>query len=262
MIPISVVIIAKDEERNIGRCLESVRGVADDVVVVDSGSTDRTVEICLAAGARVVKHPFAGHVEQKNWALTQSRHPHVLSLDADEALTPELAESMAAARNDWRFDGYSMNRLTNYCGAWVRHCGWYPDPKLRLFDLRKGAWGGVNPHDHFEITDRSAPLGNLRGDLLHYSYYSVDEHYRQMEYFARIAARELHARGTGASALRPAIAASARFIRNYILRRGFLDGGTGLRVCQVDAWGAARKYALLRELAAGGMSLPGGGDAR
>lgn len=271
MIPLSVVIIARDEERNIGRCLASVQGVADEIVVVDSYSVDRTPQICREAGARVIEHPFAGHVQQKNWALTQATHPYVLSLDADEALTPELAASIVRARADWSFDGYTMNRLTSYCGVWVRHCGWYPDPKLRLFDARRGAWGGVNPHDHFELTDGKAPTGHLQGDLLHYSYYSVAEHYRQMEYFAGIAARELAARGGSASRLRPLTAGTARFIRNYVLRRGFLDGLTGLRVCQVDAWGAWRKYDLLRALAAGGgvdprdqtgSRVPGPPDAR
>lgn len=248
MISLSVVIIAKNEERDIGRCLESVTPVADDIVVVDSGSTDRTLEICHAHDARVVHHDFAGHVEQKNWALTQARFPHVLSLDADEALSPELARSIAAAKADWRFDGWWVNRLTNYCGVWVRHCGWYPDPKLRLFVAAKGEWRGVNPHDHFEMLDPAEKTGRLAGDLLHYSYYSVEEHYRQMEYFAAISARALRERGERAGPLRPWVAAAARFTRNYLLKLGFLDGGTGLRVCRIDAWGAYLKYARLREL--------------
>lgn len=248
MISLSVVIIAKNEERDIGRCLDSVRAVADDIVVVDSGSTDRTIEICRALGARVVSRDFAGHVEQKNWALTQARFPHVLSLDADEALSDELARSIAAAKADWRFDGWWVNRLTSYCGEWVRHCGWYPDPKLRLFLAAKGEWRGVNPHDHFEMLDPSVQTGRLAGDLLHYSYYTVAEHYRQMEYFAGISARALRDRGERAGPLRPASAAAARFIRNYVLKAGFLDGVTGLRVCRIDAWGAWLKYARLREL--------------
>ena len=248
MTPISVVIIAKNEERNIGRCLDSVRAVADDVVVVDSGSTDATEAICRARGARVVHHPFEGHVQQKNWAVTQAKYPHVLSLDADEALSDELARSIAAAKADWRHDGWWMNRLTNYCGAWVRHCGWYPDPKLRLWDTRRGEWRGTNPHDHFEMLDERAPTGRLAGDLLHYSYYTVEEHHRQMEYFADIAARAMHAEGRRASPLRPPVATLARFVRNYVLRRGFLDGVTGLTVCRIDAWGAGLKYTRLRQL--------------
>ena len=247
MISLSVVIIAKDEERNIGRALESVRSVADEIVVVDSGSTDRTEEICRAHGARFLTHPFEGHIEQKNWAKAQAASPHVLSLDADEALSDELAASIRAAKADWRFDGYWMNRLTNYCGVWVRHCGWYPDPKLRLFDAPKGEWRGTNPHDHFELFDGSAPTRRLKGDLLHYSYYTVDDHYRQMAYFAEIGARALHRKGERVSPLRPPAAAVARFVRNYVLKRGFLDGATGLRLCSIDAWGAYLKYARLRQ---------------
>jgi glycosyltransferase involved in cell wall biosynthesis len=246
--PLSVVVIAKNEERNIGRCLASVRDVADDILVVDSGSTDRTIEIARSHGARVVHHDFEGHIQQKNWAMTQARHPHVLSLDADEALSPELARSVAAARAGWAFDGWWMNRLTNYCGHWVRHCGWYPDPKLRLWDARLGEWRGTNPHDHFEMLDPAAPTGHLAGDLLHYSYYTVEEHYRQMRYFADIAAKALRAEGRHAAPWRPPVAAAARFIRNYMLRMGFLDGATGLTVCRIDAWGAYLKYARLREL--------------
>jgi len=248
VIRLSVVIIAMNEERDIGRCLESVRTVADDIVVVDSGSTDRTHQICREHEARVVVREFAGHVEQKNWALTQARFPHVLSLDADEALSPELAKSIAAAKADWRFDGWWVNRLTNYCGDWVRHCGWYPDPKLRLFVAAKGEWRGINPHDHYEMLDPAAPTGRLAGDLLHYSYYSVAEHYRQMEYFAGISARALKERGERAGPLRPVTAAGARFVRNYVLKLGFLDGMTGWRVCRIDAWGAWLKYARLRAL--------------
>jgi glycosyltransferase involved in cell wall biosynthesis len=257
MIPLSVVIIAKNEERNIGRCLDSVRPVADDLVVVDSFSSDQTEAICREKGARFVRHAFAGHVEQKNWALTQARHPHVLSLDADEALSQELARAIAAAKAEWHFDGYWMNRLTSYCGVWVRHCGWYPDPKLRLWDARRGAWRGTNPHDHFELLEAGAPTGRLSGDLLHYSYYTVAEHYRQMEYFAEVGSRALLERGERVSALRPPVAAAARFVRNYVLRRGFLDGTTGLRLCRIDAYGAYRKYARLRQLQAEAGRRPG-----
>lgn len=248
MIPLSVVIIAKNEERNIGRCLDSVQAVADDVVVVDSFSTDGTEAICRARGARFVSHGFEGHVQQKNWALTQARYPHVLSLDADEALSDELARSIAAVKADWRLGGYRMNRLTNYCGVWVRHCGWYPDPKLRLWEKRLGEWRGINPHDHFEMLDPAAPTGHLAGDLLHYSYYTVEEHYRQMDYFAEIGARALFDQGRRVTPMRPVVAGIARFLRNYVINLGFLDGRTGLTLCRIDAWGAWLKYARLRRL--------------
>lgn len=119
-VSISVVVITFNEERNIARCLESVRNVADEIVVVDSFSTDRTKEICLSFGCRFVEHPFEGHIEQKNYALTQAAHYHVLSLDADEALSPDLEQAVLAAKSNWQADAYSMNRLTNYCGKWIQ----------------------------------------------------------------------------------------------------------------------------------------------
>src|SRR6187551_311049 len=133
-IQLSVVIITFNEERNIARCLDSVREIADDVVVVDSFSTDKTEAICREKGARFVQHKFEGHIEQKNYAVTQAKFPYILSLDADEAPDEKLIASIKKVKADWIADGYSMNRLTNYCGKWIHHCGWYPDVKLRLWD--------------------------------------------------------------------------------------------------------------------------------
>ena len=140
---ISAVIITYNEEANIERCLESLEGTADEVLVVDSFSTDRTADICKSKGVDFIQHPFKGHIEQKNYALSCAGNNYVLSLDADEALSDNLIQSIRAAKQNWRADGYSVNRLTNYCGKWIRHCGWYPDKKVRLWDRRKGHWGGV-----------------------------------------------------------------------------------------------------------------------
>src|SRR5581483_72135 len=124
MSKLSVVIITFNEEKNIGRCLDSVAGIADEVVVVDSFSTDKTEEICKSKGAKFVQHTFPGHIEQKNWALTQTTYPHCLSLDADEALDETLKKSISEVKEKGDCDGYEMNRLTNYCGSWIHHCGW------------------------------------------------------------------------------------------------------------------------------------------
>jgi glycosyltransferase involved in cell wall biosynthesis len=245
---LSVVVIAFNEARNIGRCLDSVRGIADDVVVVDSFSTDETEAICRSKGARFVQHAFDGHVEQKSWALRQARYPHVLSLDADEAPDEELRSAIARVKEDWTHDGYTMNRLNNYCGRWIRHCGWYPDRKLRLWDIRKGRWGGVNPHDRFEMADPSAPTRHLPGNILHYSYLSVDEHRRKAEKFSTIAAGALHARGRGSSAALAALKAAAKFVSMYFLRLGFLDGRLGFVICRIAAWETWLKYTKLARL--------------
>jgi glycosyltransferase involved in cell wall biosynthesis len=247
-ISLSVVIITFNEERNIGRCLDAVRSIADDVVVVDSFSNDRTKEICLAKGARFVQHAFEGHIQQKNWAITQARFPHILSLDADEAPDEHLCAAILEVKKNWTHDGYTMNRLTNYCGQWIRHCGWYPDTKLRLWDSRKGAWGGINPHDKYELNDAKTPIKKLNGDLLHYSYYTIEEHYRQAEKFSTIAAKAMYAHGKKVNAVVPVIKSLAKFFRNYILKAGFLDGKNGWIICRITAYETWQKYSKLRAL--------------
>ena len=164
--------------------MDSVAGIADEVIVLDSFSTDKTEEICTQKGSRFFQHAFDGHIEQKNRAITYASSPYVLSLDADEALDEVLKQSILSVKNNWQADAYSMNRLTNYCGQWIKHCGWYPDSKLRLWDSRKGAWGGVNPHDRYEMKDANANVKHLEGDILHFSYYSIEGHIKQSNYFA------------------------------------------------------------------------------
>lgn len=246
MIKLSVVIITFNEERNIGRCLESVKEIADEVVVLDSFSSDRTEEIVKSFGGKFYQHKFDGHIQQKNRAITYASSPYVLSLDADEALSAELKKSILAVKKDWNYNGYRMNRLTNYCGKWIKHSGWYPDTKLRLWDSRKGRWGGINPHDKYELFN-DEPTGFLEGDLLHYSYYSVEEHYKQAEKFSSIAAKALAQRGKKSGLLKMYIKAAAKFARNYILKAGFLDGREGYVICRITAWETYLKYKKLRE---------------
>lgn len=246
MTPLSVVIITFNEERNIGRCLDSVRGIADEIVVVDSGSTDRTVEICRSAGARIVVHPFKGHIEQKNHALTLAGFPHVLSVDADEALSEGLKEEIRAVKESWQSDAYAMKRLTNYCGTWIRHGGWYPDWKIRLFDKRKGTWGGVNPHDRIVLQPGST-TGALGGDLLHYSYYTVSDHLRQIDYFTDISADALMQRGRRPSFIRMLAGPLFRFVRDFVFRLGFLDGSAGLRIAVLSSYAVFIKHAKHRD---------------
>ena len=244
---LSVVVITFNEERNIGRCIESVRDVADEIVVVDSFSTDKTREICEKSGVKFIEHAFEGHIQQKNFAITQAKYPHQLSLDADEALSGELKSEILKIKNDWQYDGYRMNRLTNYCGKWIHHCGWYPDTKLRLYDSTKGVWGGVNPHDKFELNPGSK-VGFLKGDILHYSYYTVEEHIRQAVKFSTIAAKELVSLGKTVSYFQIIVNPVAKFIRNYILRLGFLDGFYGFIICRIAAHETFQKYSKARQI--------------
>ncbi len=244
---LSVVIITFNEERNIARCLESVKGVADEVVVLDSFSTDCTKEICQQHGADFFQHEFDGHIEQKNRALAFAKHPLILSLDADEALSGKLRESILEIKEHQALQGYRMNRLNNYCGQWIRHSGWYPDTKLRLWQNDAGHWTGENPHDRFELNTDS-PTGFLKGDLLHFSYRTVAEHYTQAEKFSVIAAKALFDKKKTASPLLPLLKAAAKFIRNYFLKLGFLDGKNGFTICRITALETFRKYQKLRAL--------------
>jgi glycosyltransferase involved in cell wall biosynthesis len=188
MIKLTVAIIAYNEEKNIGRCISSVQSIADEVLVVDSFSTDQTEAICQKFGVRFIKNPFKGHIEQKNFALEQSTYDYVLSLDADEALSETLLEEIKKVKENFSHDGHRFNRLTNYSGHWVRHCGWYPDTKLRLVKKAKAQWTGTNPHDILKLKNNE-PTAFLKGDLLHYSYDSIASHINQTDKFTTIAAR-------------------------------------------------------------------------
>jgi glycosyltransferase involved in cell wall biosynthesis len=247
MIKLSVVIITYNEECNIERCLASVLPVADDIVVVDSFSTDGTAALCEKMGVRFITHFFGGHIEQKNYAISQALYPHILSIDADEALSEGLTKSILQIKENWLLDGYWMNRLTNYCGKWIWHCGWYPDKKLRLWDSRKGSWTGINPHDKFELQSNSRE-GFLKGDLLHYSYYSISEHIKQVNYFTDISSKALFENGQTTSLLQIIGAPLVKFFRDYFLKLGFLDGLSGLAIAVISAHATFLKYLKLRFL--------------
>lgn len=246
-VKISAVIIAKNEERNIGRCLRSLQRVADELLVVDSGSTDRTVDICQQHGARVLQHPFEGYRDQKNYATAQAIHDYVLSLDADEALSVELERSIMAVKSDWRCDGYTFNRLNYFCGDWVRHSGWYPDCKIRLFDRRRGQWVGGNIHEVVGL-EPSCVEGHLSGDLLHWSYHSYTDYLRKLDPFSTMQAQCYADAGKRSSWLKLYMDPIWKFLRSYILKLGFTGGYNGLFIAHADAMATRAKYAKLREL--------------
>lgn len=247
MIKLSVVIITFNEERNIERCLRSLKNVADEIVVVDSFSRDKTKEICNNYNVRFIQHAFAGHIEQKNWAITQASFPHILSLDADEALSEELEKSILAVKNNFIADGYSFNRMTNYCGKWIKHSSWYPDRKLRLWDSRKGKWTGENPHDRYEL-HKDSNQKHIKGDLFHYSYYAISEHITQVNKFTQIAAETAVANGKKSSLVKILINPVWKFKRDYFFRLGFLDGYYGFTICIINAHSTFLKYIKIWEL--------------
>ncbi|NGF75061.1 glycosyltransferase family 2 protein [Fluviicola sp. SGL-29] len=244
---LTAAIITYNEEGNIERCIRSLLPVADEVFVVDSFSTDRTKEICLELGARFIEHPFQGHIQQKNYALENAAFDWVLSLDADEALTEELQQSILKIKSNPQYNGYRFNRLTNYCGHWVKYCGWYPDTKVRLVRKIKARWMGTNPHDRLDMISGEA-TGFLEGDLLHYSYNSRDEHYKQIEYFGDIAAKELFEQGKTTSYFMIITKVTAQFIKSFFIKKGFLDGRTGFTISRLSAYATYRKYIKLLKL--------------
>jgi glycosyltransferase involved in cell wall biosynthesis len=250
-VKISAVIITYNEEKNIGRCLDSVRAVTDEIIVVDSFSTDKTKEICSRRNVKFLQHHFEGHIEQKNYAVSCANYEHVLSLDADEVLSEKLIHAIQTAKQSWHFDGYSFNRLTNYCGKWIRHSGWYPDTKLRLWDKNKGRWGGVNPHDRVMLDEQSR-VCHLPGDLYHYSYHSIQDHVDQINSFSEIAAREAFEQGRRSIlALDICLNPTLTFFKKYFLKLCFLDGYEGFVISTHTAFGIFLKYIKLRELEKG-----------
>ncbi len=250
---ISAVIITYNEARNLHRCLDSLQDIADEVVVMDAHSTDETPDLCRQRGVRFYQHPFDGYAAQKNRANALTRGDWILSLDADEALSPALRAAILAQRDRLDdFDAYSFNRLTNYCGHWIRHCGWYPDRKVRLFRRDFAYWGGPAVHEQLLLLP-TARTGFLTGDLLHYSYYTEEEHRQRALRYAQLGAQGLYERGKRAHAWTPALRAAFKWLRNYVLLRGFLDGRAGWKVCQISAWETYWKYQYLRSFQKEGM---------
>lgn len=244
---VSAAIITFNEEKNIERCLKSLQGVVDEIVVVDSFSTDKTEEICLQYGTRFLKNPFKGHVEQKNYAVSQCTHTWVLSLDADEALSDRLKQSILEVKRNPQADGYSFNRATHFCGKHVRHSGWYPDVSLRFWNKTKGAWAGLNPHDKFYLQE-GAVRKHIKGDLMHYSFHTFDELLQMTSRFSTISAKSKIANGKRSSLTKIILYPIWRFFRNYILYRGFLDGYNGYVICSISAFEVFSKYVKMKDL--------------
>lgn len=245
---LSVVIITFNEEHRIKRCIQSVSAIADEVVVVDSLSTDQTAEIARQMGARVVLEPFRGYVAQKNFALEQAGFDWILSLDADEAIDETLKDEIKQLKkHGFSKSVYEANRLNNYCGTWIRHGAWYPDRKIRLFFKNSGRWEGLDPHDRFRpLAD--IPIIRLKGQILHWSYESKSQHLSKIEKFARIAAHAYFQNGKRSGLLQIWFSPVVRFIRDYILKRGFLDGWAGLTIARITAKEVRLKYKLLWQL--------------
>jgi glycosyltransferase involved in cell wall biosynthesis len=243
---ISVVIITYNESENIARCIQSVKNIADEILIVDSLSTDNTVEIARNLGANVISQSFLGYIEQKNFAKNKAKHNWILSLDADECLSENLEIHLKKLKDILHLaNAYSFNRLTNYCGKWIKHCGWYPDKKLRLFNKHFHHWGGFNPHDKI-ITLPEDKIIHINQDILHYSFKSYEQFKLQMEKFSIISAQSYFAKGKKASWLKIYGSAFIKFIKSYILKLGFLDGKEGWIICSKSTYYTYLKYKTLR----------------
>jgi glycosyltransferase involved in cell wall biosynthesis len=238
---LSAVIITLNEEDNIAKCINSIRGIADEIVVVDSFSADRTKKIAEAEGARVVQNKFEGHIQQKNFAKQQAANDWVLSIDADEVLSSELQQSILEVKQNFIAGGYTMNRLNFYCGKPIKTCGWYPDTKLRLWNRTKGAWTGINPHDKFEM-NRGSTIKHLKGDILHNTYPTHEALLNQVERFATISAKHLKAENVFYLMTKMLFSAPFKFIRNYFWKLGFTEGKVGLTICAQQSREVFLKY--------------------
>ncbi len=248
MHPVSAVIITFNEEKKIGRCIDALQSVADEVVVVDSLSTDGTKEICLSKGVRFIEHPFEGYIEQKNYAIDCAENDFVLSLDADEVLSERLRDSiLREKKSGFTYNGYTMNRLTFFAGKPIRHSGWYPDRKLRLFNRKEGRWQGLNPHDEFRLTGNQKTK-HLEGDLLHYSFDSEEDYFRQVERFAGLSAEAYLRHGKKATFFNRTVHPAFRFFRDYFLKKGIFYGGTGFKISLYNARATRLKYQVLHQL--------------
>lgn len=243
---LSLVVITFNEERNIRRCLESVAGLADEIVIVDSGSTDSTLQIAEEFSARIVQQKWLGYSEQKNSGNQLALHDWILSLDADEALSPDLKAEIIQIKNSGFKGVYEFPRLTNYCGTFVRHGGWYPDYKVRIFNRKNVCWQGTihETLKGFSTTD----ITRLKGDCLHFSYYTIQEHIRQTEKFTDLSAQDLFAKNKNVSWIKTVFSPMARFVSGYFFKLGFLDGKAGFYIAKISAMSTRLKYKKLKSL--------------
>ena len=260
-VPVTATIITFNEAANIQAALESLSW-ADEIVVVDSESTDDTVAIARRFTEHVIVRPWPGYIAQKNFAAAQARHDWIFSLDADERVTPGLAaEITSLVRTGPGAAGYRVPRVTFHLGRWMRSTDWYPDYQLRLYDRRRGQWSGRYVH---ESVTADGPVQDLRGELQHYAYRDLAHHFQTMDRYTTLAARQMFEEGRRAGFFALMIHPPAAFVRNYLLRGGFKDGVPGLIVSAMNARYVGLKFAKLWELCSPSTSTPrapGAGDS-
>ena len=243
---ITATVITLNEENHLGRCLASLNGVVEEIVVVDAGSSDHTLEIGRELGARTFVHEWKSYASQKNHAAALAEHDWILSIDADECLSPQLCQSiLALKRTVPQMSGFEFSRKAFYLGRWIHHCGWYPDIKTRLYLKTKAEWQGEFVHETLGV---DGPIGRLQGDLLHYTCNSVSEHLIRLERYTTLAANDLRRRGKRSRIIDLPVSALAAFAKTYCLKQGFRDGAQGLVISLFAGYYNFVKYAKLWEL--------------
>lgn len=251
MTAISAVIITRNEARNIQRCISSLKNVADEVIVVDAESDDGTRELAKELGAEVHVRKWTNYSDQKNFANSLAKHSYILSMDADEALSPELEASILQLKQK-QFDAvYSVSRYTNYCGHWVKHGGWYPDAKVRLFPKKDTRWEGAHVHETL-VLPKGMKEVRLRGDLLHYSYHTITDHQNRIQRYSTLHAQSMFENGRKAGVVKRWLSPVAKFIQGYLFQLGVLDGWAGWKIATLSAQAVYLKYSKLSQLNRGG----------
>ncbi len=232
---ISATIITFNEEKNIQRCLESLEGIVEEVIIVDSFSTDNTKEICEKFNIKFYEREFIGYSNQKNWAIEKAKYDIILAIDADEALDIKLKKSISNIKDKWKLNGYYFNRKTNYCGQWINFSGWYPNKQLRLFNKNKGSWNDNLVHEKVNFYKKTK-IGYLNGNLLHYSFRSRKQHLKQIDRFSELKAEMLSRDGKNTNIIKIIFSPIIKFFSSFILKLGFLDGYCGFIICLFSAY--------------------------
>jgi len=246
MIKISAVIITFNEERKIGQCIDSLAGLADEIVVLDSFSTDGTKRICEEKGARFYQQKFEGHIEQKNSAVALATHDYILSLDADEYLSAELRQSIEKIKLKSTHQAYAMNRASSLSGRWIYVTDWYPDRKIRLWNKQIGHWGGYNPHDTV-VVNPGVEVKHIKGDIMHVAYDSIGDLMKKGYWYAELYAKA-NQHKVSSSTFKILYKTAFAFFKNYVLKRGLLYGFDGLVISFAAASHTFLKYSILRNL--------------
>lgn len=243
---LSAVIITKNEATNIARCLQSLSGLVAEIIIIDAFSTDNTVKIAKDLGATVVQKEWEGYSQNKNYGNQLTKNDWIISIDADEVITEELKvqiQQLTLEKNTV----YSINRLNNYCGQWIRHCNWHPDWNIRLFNRKVVEWKGDFVHEKLAFA-KNIKVVRLEGLLYHYSYQNSADHWQRIERYAQLSAQQLFQKGKKATFVKQWLAPIARFLRTYFIKRGFLDGKAGWTISIRNGYLVYRKYRLLKEM--------------